>query len=138
MPINPSRDIATRTDVELLVRSFYAQVRSDELIGDLFLKSVGDDWPAHEARICDFWETVLFGRARFKSRALLGHLDVDGICPLCPHHFQRWCDLFGNALNHHFEGERATRAGERARAMSVALCNQLQCGRQCPFTNLKN
>lgn len=134
----PARDIASRADIELLVSAFYTQVRSDALIGELFAHSVGNDWPAHEARVCDFWEMVLLGSARFKSRALLGHLDVDEICPLCPHHFQRWCDLFGSALECHFEGECARRAHQRARAMSAALCNQLQRERKCPFAAFKN
>jgi truncated hemoglobin YjbI len=69
-------DIEARADIETLVSEFYGLVRHDELLGGI----------------------------RFKSRALLRHLDVDEICPLCPFHFNRWCTLFERSVENQFSG----------------------------------
>ncbi len=129
----PHSDISTRNDIETLVSAFYGEVRNDTLLGDLFARQIGSDWSGHEERVCDFWETILLGTPKFKSRALLRHLDVDEICPLCPFHFDRWCQLFQGAVKENFEGERAERALCRAEAMSAALQNQLVRERGCPL-----
>jgi hemoglobin len=129
-------DICTRDDIQILVSAFYGEVKSDELLGDLFERQIGSDWSGHEERVCDFWETVLLGKPKFKSRALLSHLEVDEICPLCPFHFERWCQLFQGAVQKNFEGERANRALCRAEAMSSALQTQLSRERGCPLTAL--
>ncbi|RYX83138.1 group III truncated hemoglobin [bacterium] len=130
-----SQDISTREDIEVLVSTFYGAVRNDTLLGDLFARQIGTDWEGHEERVCDFWETILLGNPKFKSRALLGHLNVDEVCPLCPFHFQRWCQLFQNAVQSNFEGEMAERAQCRAVAMSVTMQTQLLRERGCPLAN---
>lgn len=128
-------DIQSRQDIEVLVSAFYRDIRSDEMLGSLFDRQIGSNWAGHEARVCDFWENVLLGGTRFKSRSLR-HLDVDQVCPLCPFHFDRWCLLFERSVRSHFEGEQAQRAICRAMAMSQALQNQLEKERGCPFANL--
>jgi hemoglobin len=132
-----SRDIEARADIETLVSDFYGLVRHDELLGHLFERQIGPHWGDHETRVCDFWETVLLGGTSFKSRALLRHLDVDEICPLCPFHFNRWCALFERSVESQFSGQTAQRAIVRARAMSEALQRQLSRERgSCPLAGL--
>jgi hemoglobin len=131
------RDIEERADIEAVVASFYELVRRDDLLGELFERQIGPHWGDHQARVCDFWETVQLGGTQFKSRALLRHLDVDDLCPLCPFHFNRWCTLFERSVEHQFCGKTADRAITRARAMSHSL--QLQLSRQrgsCPLAGL--
>jgi hemoglobin len=129
-------DISTRRDIETLVSAFYGEVKDDAILGDLFNQQIGSDWSGHEERVCDFWETILLGTPKFKSRSLLGHLEVDELRPLCPFHFERWCQLFRGAVKNNFEGERANRALCRAEAMSAALQNQLSRERGCPLSAL--
>lgn len=130
-------DIGGREDIEGLVAGFYSRVRQDELLANIFAHSVGGDWPAHEGRVCDFWETVLLGRAKFKSASLLRHQEVDQICPLCPFHFERWCRLFEATVDDSFAGEQAEKAKMRAWAMSAAMQRQIDRGR-CPFADPAN
>lgn len=126
-------DIRARADIELLVSEFYQRVRADALLERIFQAQLGGDWAAHEARLCDFWETVLLGRKSFKTREVLGHVEVDSLCPLCPFHFERWCALFEATVDERFCGQCACKAKCRARAMSEALQRQLQDRRGCPF-----
>ena len=53
------RGIHTREDVSLLVRTFYAKVRKDELLGPIF-NGIIKDWETHLELLTDFWETNLF------------------------------------------------------------------------------
>lgn len=132
-------DIQEREDIESLVSEFYCRVRRDELLAHIFSSSIQEGWPQHEARVCDFWETVLLGRAKFKSKSLMQHLEVDKICPLCPFHFDRWCRLFEATIDEHFDGNRADRAKQRAWAMSAAMQRQMDRERQgCPFADFMN
>ena len=55
-------DIVSRTGIdeamiESLVRTFYARVRHDPLIGPVFESKV-QDWDAHIGRLCTFWSSV--------------------------------------------------------------------------------
>jgi hemoglobin len=133
-------DIRERADIESLVTEFYRRVRGDELLAHIFSSTIlGEEWPRHEARVCDFWETVLLGRAKFKSTALMHHLEVDKICPLCPFHFDRWCRLFEATVDSRFGGDCAERAKQRAWAMSAAMQRQMDRERSgCPFGGLVN
>ena len=134
----------SRGAIEELVRGFYGKIRGDALLCPIFERGMErheagqggkkSDWSHHEVRVCDFWETVLLGAPKFKSRSLLQHLEVDEICPLCPFHFERWCALFEASVDENFGGERADIAKKRARAMSIAMQRQLAAQRGgCPF-----
>ena len=58
-------DIAGRPDIELLVHRFYDKVRTDDLLEPIFNDVANVDWSEHLPRLCDFWQTVLFGDGRF-------------------------------------------------------------------------
>jgi hemoglobin len=77
--------------VEKLVRTFYARVREDRLIGPIFLRAIGEDWEAHLVRLCDFWSSVALGTGRYKGTPMHAHLKLQG---LAPEHFERWLDMF--------------------------------------------
>lgn len=109
-------DISNREDVYLLVTTFYEKVRKDKLLGPIFNETI-DDWPEHLDRLTDFWETNLFGVARFKGNPLLKHQLVDahqnyGLEAL---HFGVWFNLWFETLDDLFEGEKANFAKNRAR-----------------------
>ena len=60
--------IETREDVTLLVNTFYAKIRKDSLLGPIFNQHIPDErWPEHLSKLADFWETNLFGVAKFKG-----------------------------------------------------------------------
>lgn len=108
-------DIQNRSDVEQLVDAFYEQVIQDEVIGDFFTRIVELDWDMHIPVMYDFWESMLFGTAKYKGNAMLKHFALHERKPLEEKHFERWLSLWENAVRSHFEGERANQAVERAR-----------------------
>ena len=72
------RQIDNRSDINILVNSFYSKVRVDELLGPIFNAHISDDkWPEHLDKLTDFWETNLFGVAKFKGNPTQKHINVD-------------------------------------------------------------
>jgi len=40
-------DIQNEADIKLLVDSFYAKVKTDDLLGPIFLEKLGENWENH-------------------------------------------------------------------------------------------
>ncbi len=61
-------DLKNRNDISILVHNFYSKVREDLLLGPIFNAHIAEnDWPKHLIKLTDFWETNLFGIAKFNG-----------------------------------------------------------------------
>lgn len=78
--------------IESLVHTFYARVRADPRLGPVFEAAIAEDaWPAHIARMCAFWSSVMLTTGRYSGNPVAVHRGVGGISPaLFPH----WLALF--------------------------------------------
>jgi hemoglobin len=74
-----------------LVDAFYARVRADEVLGEIFKAAIGDQWDAHLAKLTDFWSSVMLMSGRFKGAPMAVHA---GLPRAEPEDFQRWLALF--------------------------------------------
>lgn len=118
------KTIDNREDVSLLVHSFYDKIRNHEILGPIFNGSIPDDhWPDHLEKLTDFWESNLFGVAKFRGNPPAAHqrVDIKEGHTISQSHFGHWLQLWFETLDEHFEGELAERAKERARRMSTGL-----------------
>ena len=86
----PTPDLCTEEEVHQLVHGFYAQVRTDPLLGPIFEAHV-KDWTPHLEKMCDFWSSALRGTARFRGAPMPKHIALPG---LRAELFQRWLTLF--------------------------------------------
>ena len=111
-------DIQKRSDIELLITSFYEKVRKDDTIGIIFNEVVTMDWEHHIPVIVDFWETVLLDADKYHNNAMTPHFDINKIFPLKEHHFERWVQLFVSSVDNYFEGPVATLAKTRAKGIA--------------------
>lgn len=110
-------DILTQEDVSLLVNSFYAKVRNDLLLGDIFNDVIKDNWPAHLNRMIDFWSTVLLYTRTYKDDPMPKHLPL----PIGKEHFDRWLALFDETIVEHFSGVIAENASKRAASIASIM-----------------
>jgi len=113
--------IKNRRDISQLVNVFYAKIRKDELLGPIFNRHISDEkWPEHLSKLTDFWETNLFGLAKFKGNPSAKHLKVDANLnhTIEQTHFGKWLQLWFETINELYEGELAIKAKESARKMS--------------------
>ncbi len=78
--------------IRAVVDEFYARARRDDVIGPVFNRIIPDaEWPAHLAKIADFWSSMLLGTGRFNGRPMPKHMAIP---ELSDAHFIRWLRLF--------------------------------------------
>ena len=114
--------IESRKEVSLLVNAFYAKIRKNELLGPIFNGHIPDDkWPEHLSKLTDFWETNLFGVAKFKGNPSAKHVQVDANMnhSIDQVHFGKWLEIWFQTIDELFDGELATKAKESARRMAT-------------------
>ena len=80
--------------IERLVRTFYARVRADELIGPIFSARIAD-WEPHLERMCAFWSSVALMSGAYHGQPMQKHLPL----PVDALHFDRWLALFAQTAN---------------------------------------
>ena len=78
-----------------LVETFYGAIRSDALLGPIFISHVAD-WTPHLARMKDFWASVTLESGRFRGNPMLKHIAVGGLDNM---HFDRWLVLWNETLD---------------------------------------
>jgi len=114
MDMEKRTDIGNEDDVALLVHTFYAKVRADDLLGPIFEPIIKDNWAPHLNRMVDFWSTILLYTRKYKDDPMPKHLQL----PVEQRHFDRWLSLFNETLDALFAGEVAENA--KLRASSIA------------------
>lgn len=80
----------TEAMIENLVRTFYATVRADAVLGPIFARHIVD-WDAHIEKLCAFWSSVTLMTGCYKGRPMQAHA---AIASLSTAHFERWLGLF--------------------------------------------
>jgi hemoglobin len=117
-------EIRSRNEVDLLVRSFYSQIRNHESLGPIF-NEVVKDWDTHLIHLSDFWEMILLqsGPGAGKFNPIQVHREVDAAVDnsIEQAHFGNWLELWFSTIDQYFEGETAHFAKEHARRMAHML-----------------
>lgn len=90
----PPRFPITPAEIDLVVRKFYAAVRSDAVLGPVFSTHV-DDWPAHEAKIAGFWRNAILFERSYDGNPMQAHRRAGNVKPA---HFDIWLGLFDAIL----------------------------------------
>ena len=115
------KTIETRKEINHLVITFYEKIKEDKMLGPIFNKHIPENkWSEHLEKLTDFWETNLFGRAKFKGNPTLKHAIVDSNLSggVQQDHFGRWLQIWFQTIDEFYEGEKATQAKESARRMA--------------------
>lgn len=116
------KTLQNRNDISSLVHAFYEKIRKNELLGPIFHKHIAEnEWTAHLEKLTDFWETNLFGIAKFKGNPTAKHIKVDQLhsYKIEPIHFGVWLQLWFETIDQRFEGELANKAKDSARKMGT-------------------
>lgn len=114
--------IQNREDISKLVHLFYDKIRINELLGPIFNSHISEEqWPVHLEKLTDFWETNLFGIAKFKGSPSAKHILVDWNMnhTIEQKHFGVWLQLWFETIDQLYEGEIALKAKRSARKMST-------------------
>lgn len=111
-------DINTRTDIILLVDSFYQSVQHNDKIGPIFTQIAKVDWAHHLPKMYDFWESILFGKATYKGNPMLTHFAINDKAPLQTAEFDTWKNLFYQTVDDLFAGPNAETIKQKAQSIA--------------------
>jgi hemoglobin len=113
-----STDIATRADLELLLRRFYGAAFADPLIGPHFARM---DLAAHLPHITDFWASSLLRSAEYRRNLFAPHAALHAERPLTAAHYGRWVQLWAATVDGRHRGPVAERAKAQAQRIARTL-----------------
>jgi hemoglobin len=119
-------DLASRDDVEMLLRRFYARVFADDVLAEPFSELRAQGLDSHLPVMCDFWETVLFRAGLYRGNALVVHRQLDLRHPLQAMHFERWLALWEATVDDMYDGTSADRAKVQAGRIARAMHRRLR------------
>ena len=100
--------IGGRDGISILLRHFYADVRQHRLIGPVFNERI-KDWPAHLAKIGEFWARVTGGPSSYSGQMPAKHLTLG----LDPRHFASMAGVMGFKLSLLSKAARSSRDERR-------------------------
>ncbi|PZX61542.1 group III truncated hemoglobin [Hydrotalea sandarakina] len=115
------KDIENRSDIELLVNTFYAEVKKDMLLQTYFQHLSELQWQKHLERMYLFWENALFHSGGYFGNPLKTHRKIDSKNKILHKHFKRWLQLFFRVTDNYFVGEVANAAKQRAYNIAVVI-----------------
>ncbi|HEX5003633.1 MAG TPA: group III truncated hemoglobin [Bacteroidia bacterium] len=121
-----AKDIANRTDIELLVNAFYKKAIPDAVIGHFFTGVLTINWEVHIPVIVDFWENILLGTGSYKGNPMDKHFALNKLSPLEPVHFTRWLMLWKETVNELYAGPVADNAISRAITIAGLMEHKMQ------------
>lgn len=99
----PPRFEITRPEIERVVAAFYAAVRRHPGLGPVFAVHV-DDWPAHEAKVSDFWANSILHERSYDGSPMAAHVKAGNVKPGM---FSTWLALFDATLEAELPPEKA-------------------------------
>lgn len=120
------KELSDRSDIELLVNSFYDQVKQDETIGYIFNEVAEVDWDHHLPIMYNFWEMLLFGTGSYKGDPMTKHIELSKKTTIGSKHFDRWKEIFTETVNEHFYGSKAEEAKQRASHIASLMLYRIE------------
>ena len=104
------QDLDSPERIAEMVRSFYATVAADELLGPVFNDVAEVDWDTHLPKLAAFWNRALLGVEGYQGNPFRQHAAVNAREPFRQEHFDRWLELFRANLAGRWSGPNVERA----------------------------
>ena len=120
------QDIASETDIKLLVDNFYTKVIADPVIGFIFNEVIKLSWEKHIPVMYTFWSSILLGTASYSGNPMLKHVELNKAIKLTQQHFDRWLQLWESTVNENFNGPKALEAITRAKNIAGLMHLKIQ------------
>ncbi len=115
-------DIKNIGDIKIMVDSFYARVREDDLLKDIFEDIIRDNWNEHLEKMYRFWQTAVLNEHTYFGSPFAPHADMQ----IDKTHFDRWVEIFVKNMDELFSGEKAEETKKRAISMAQLFNSKLE------------
>jgi hemoglobin len=114
------KDITNRADIELLINTFYDQVKNNATIGHFFSdKKV--NWEHHLPIMYNFWENILFYTGQYNGNPMAVHKQLNQEFPLSKTDFAEWIRLFKATADQLFAGDNTELIKQRAQSIALVM-----------------
>lgn len=119
-----------RTNVEKMVRTFYAMLVKDELVGPFFIKALGNDlqnkqWQEHYKILDNFWLMLMTGEKSYTGDPFLPHVQIG---QLHEETFERWLELFNIHVHQLYVPQTAEKFYKKAEILAKKFMQGLEIG----------
>lgn len=121
----PTRDLDTPEEIAEMVRRFYQDVAQDDLLGPVFNDVAQVEWSEHLPKLTMFWCRALLGLEGYVGNPYRSHALVNERSPFTMAHFERWLQLFHDAVELGWVGPNVDRALELAHNVARVHSGQL-------------
>jgi len=121
-------DEVDRSNVERMVRSFYAMIVQDDIVGPYFVRALGSDlkndkWYEHYRTLDHFWLMLMNGEPGyfgdpFGPHAFLGELH--------PEIFERWLQRFDEHIRQYYVPEIVDKFNKKAEILAKQFMERLE------------
>lgn len=119
------KDIVSREDLFIIVKSFYDDLLVSEKLGHFFIEFKDTDkLIPHLHTLVDFWDNTLFYSGAYKKNAIKPHMQIHDKKIMNVSHFDQWLLLFNKAVDSHYKGQNAETI--KSRALSIATVMKLK------------
>ncbi len=119
-------DLDSVDQIAAMVRHFYHDINTDELLGPVFNDIAQVDWNTHLPTLTAFWARALLDINGYQGNPFARHAEAHTKAPFTPAHFERWLALFEQTLDSGWAGPNTDRA--RTLAHNVARVHATQLG----------
>lgn len=120
------KDIENRADIELLVNSFYTEIKADATLGYIFEDIAKVNWNTHLPKMYSFWSSLLLGEHSYEGDPMSKHIALSKITSLTETEFSKWLFIFKQTVDSLFEGGKAEEAKSRAANISRLMLHKIQ------------
>lgn len=119
-------DIQNRSDIELLVNTFYEKVRENKMLGYIFNDVAKINWESHLPKMYSFWASILLGEHSFSGNPMQKHIALSKITEMTDKEFSEWLYLFIETVDELLVGEKANEAKLRAGNIARLMLHNIQ------------
>ena len=119
-------DITNKSDIKLLVDTFYEKVKANSTIGNIFNDIAKVNWEHHLPKMYSFWASLLLDEHSFSGNPMLKHIELSKLTPMTEIQFSEWLLLFTQTTDELFEGKKADEAKTRAANIARLMLHKIQ------------
>ncbi|SKB29904.1 group III truncated hemoglobin [Daejeonella lutea] len=114
-------DIRNRSDIELFVEVFYAELTKDKQLAYIFKQLAHVNFSYHLPVMYNFWENIMLCKGTYEGNPMALHKHLHEMGPLNEIHFRHWDKIFARTLDTLFAGPNTILAKKRGLAISAVL-----------------
>lgn len=114
-------NLINKEQIENVIKQFYAQVSTDDLLGPIFNDVTEVNWDEHIEQIVKFWNSIMLGIHEYSGNPMMQHILLNQQVKLEITHFTRWLKLFREAALSSLSEENAKIMIQRAELIAKSI-----------------